>query len=268
MIKLFCLILACSQVFSLTSVPALGKADPDSTNWSDVNLTITELDFLGDDLEKLLNNHVIYNSTHSEIIYKRGLQWHRVQNLYFTPVGHHLTSITVLIDFVHYAYAVELQDNYSKKVYEQIMTFQFVTSDSLDPADCRIDDVTTTPDPISPPIIQWNLKFVNTTEVTFDLLAVLWNSTLIDGARAVGTNYITDAANKKIGQGSYASIDGPSEEVDVDNSDLTFHWNGYIWKDDAKTYFRNYGLDFQLNVENGTTTILSSNIDDDWTPIC
>ena len=269
MIKLLlCLILICIQAFSLTHVPThdlSGKSDPDHTNWFDVMVTVAHLGDLDQDLRNFFDNRVLYNYTHSEIIYERGLEEHRVQDLYFTPVGHQLFNITI-VDFVNYLYIVQLQDNYSKKVYEQIMAFQFVTSDAFDPANCRIDDVTNTPDPISPPIIQWNLSFKNTTEVTFDLLAVLWNRTLIDGARKVGTDYITDQANEKVGQKNYASIQGLFEDVDIDNSDFKFYWNGYIWQDDAQTYFKGYEVDLQLNVEDGSTDILYLHIDDDWIP--
>ena len=160
---------------------------------------------------------------------------------------------------------VQLEDNYSKKVYEQVMAFQFVTSDAFDPANCRIDDVTNTPDPISPPIIQWSLNFTNTTEITFDLLAVLWNRTLIDGARKVGTDYFTNEINSDIGQGNYSSNDNPLEEVDVDNSDLTFYWTeGTVWKDVAQTTWKNFEIHFQLNVEDGSTNVIYWHIDAVW----
>ena len=267
MIKLLlCLVLTCFQAFALTQVPSLNGTpiDPDHTDWDNVTVTVTDVTEIDQSIGKFFDNRVLYNYTHSEIIYEKGLHFHQVQTLYFTVVGHQLFNITLVGDFVNYFYIVQLQDNYSKKIYEQIMTFQFVTSDAFDPANCRVDDVTTTPDPVIPPIKQWQLNFKNTTEVTFDLLAVLWNSTLIDGARKAANAYLTNEINTEIGLGNYTSVDIPLENVDIDNSDLKFYWGGNVWQDAAQTYFKGYELDFQLNVEDGSITIVNSHLDDKW----
>jgi len=266
-----CLIITCLQVFALTHSRSRSHAwtdpsDPDSTDWDSVKV-IADLFEITQDMKNFFDTRILGNSTHSEILYQRGIVHHFLPNLYLIPVGHALINISINYYAAEYLFLVQLQDTYSKEVYEQVLQFGLPLEQALDPVNCILDDDTNTPSPINPPIPLFEINFVNSSALTYDLLAYLWNRALMDGTSQAGMDNITAEANEMVGQGGYASIQVYDQTVNVQDSGFKFDIVGEIWQDEEQTTFRDFDVHIELSTQDNSTTVVAWHIDSQWTTI-
>ena len=266
-----CLILTCYQAFSLThsfrhEQVHTQLTDVDHTDWTKVTVTVDQF-LLNQDLKNMFDSSIITNTTHSEIIYQHGLIRPNIPNLYERIQGHRLINITIDYWYVTYFYSVIVQDTYTNDIYQRDLGFQFFTSEATDPEAVVINTWYATPDPVNPIIPVYNLNFTNTTEITYDILPILYNKDLIDQTTSSGKVYIQDQVNEAVGQGNYASIDDPSLIVNIENSDLLFVFSGDVWQDKEQTTFKAYNAQVKLNPEDQSLSNISFYIDPEWTTI-
>lgn len=269
---LICLVLMCFQAFSLTHfddqshLPS-NKIDPDHTNWGAVTVVLKTLNAM-ESLPDFVNSRVLNNYTHSEILYQRAISISQLPNVYATLLGHELNNIETFLDSATYYYKFRIQNVYTKDIYEPQFSFviNINNQQAYDPVNCALYRMTTTPNPINPPIPASSLRFTNTTVLTYDLLALLWNVPLMEGTVEAVKVFTHAEADKIVGKGQYASIDFESTTVYVEDKDLKFVLEGSIWKDDQHSYYKRFEMSVQLNVLDKTISHWTSNIDSGWIP--
>ena len=266
-----CLILTCFQAFSLTHNFRHEKVhtqltDTDHTDWTKVAVTVTSF-LLNQDLRNMFDSSIITNTTHSEIIYQHGLSRPELPNIYERILSHRLINVTIDYWYVTYFYSAIVQDTYTNDIYQRDLGFLFFTSEATDPENIFIATWYATPDPVHPIISVDQLNFTNTTEITYDILPILYNKDLIDQTISSGKGYIQDQVNEAVGQGNYASIDIPSLTVNIENSDLIFVLSGDVWQDEEKSTFKVYIAQVKLNPEDQSISNVSFYIDPEWTTI-
>jgi len=264
---ILCLIFASLQVLSLARSRihrVKDSSDPDNTDWDSVKV-IADAGWFNNDVINFFDARIIKNSTHSDIIYQRGLVAHGLPNVYLTPVGHALINITINVNTAEYLFAVQLQDAWSQQVYQQVLRFGIPIDQARKPTTCKISDDTNTPSPISPPIVLSHINFTNTTEVSYDLVTLLWNQQVIAATIQAGVDNITAEADLIIGQGQYNSLVLDSTFVDVEDNDLLFNLEGIIWKSNYLDVFKTFTVQVQLNPSDNSASIVSWNLDSTWT---
>jgi len=251
---LLCLVLTCFQAFSLTHNQG---TDQDVTNWRDVQVLVIRADYIIQDVSAFFDYKYFTNSTHSEMVYQRGLKAHRIPDLFLATIQHQLVNITHDNGWTKYYFKVQVQDRYWGTVFNQTFIFQFSTG-ALSFVDiCTFYDETTDLYPIVPPVSWIDLIYSNTTALTYDALPILWNPDLLNATQELGIAAIREKAIKVIGLGNFSAITPQGNYVYLENNYIKILYFGWVVLVEPTTYtgLGQYWVNVKINPDESVAVI-------------